>query len=106
MPIVADQQVRIRDAWPVAPTQIDVRYALAWRARQLMFGPGDTLADAVEEFNLRNRLQLRLDPSAAALPVRGSFDASDPVAFALTMDGTAPIFVERLAPDLLLLAAD
>ena len=33
MPIVADQQVRIRDAWPVAPTQIDVRYALAWRAQ-------------------------------------------------------------------------
>jgi transmembrane sensor len=103
--IVADQQLRIAGTWPVTPSQVDVRYELAWRERQLMFRFGDTLADAAEEFNLRNRVQLRLDPSAAALPVRGSFDASDPVAFAQIMDGTSPIAVERLAPDLLLIKA-
>ena len=71
MRIVADQQLRIAGTWPVTPSRVDVRYELAWRERQLMFRFGDTLADAVEEFNLRNRVQLRLDPSAAALPVRG-----------------------------------
>jgi transmembrane sensor len=104
--IVADQQLRIADTWPVTPSEVDVRYELAWRDRQLMFRSGDTLANAVEEFNLRNRVQLRLDPSAAALPVRGSFDASDPVAFAQTMDGTSPVAVERLSPDLLLIKAE
>jgi transmembrane sensor len=106
VPIVADQQLRIGDTWPATPTRIDVRYELAWRDRKLMFRFGDTLADAVEEFNLRNRVQLRLDPRAAALPVRGTFDASDPVAFAQTMDGTAPITVERPSHDQLLIKAE
>jgi transmembrane sensor len=97
--IAANQQLRISDTWPATPRQVDVRYELAWRERQLMFRAGDTLADAVEEFNLRNRIQLQLDPRAAALPVRGSFDASDPVAFARTMDGTAPVAMEQLSPD-------
>jgi transmembrane sensor len=101
VPIVAAQQLRIADTWPAMPRQVDVRYELAWRERQLMFRAGDTLADAVEEFNLRNRVQLQLDARAAPVPVRGIFDASDPVVFAKTMAGTAPVAIERLSPDLL-----
>jgi transmembrane sensor len=103
VPIAADYQLRIADRWPVTPNRIDVRYALAWRERQLMFKAGDTLAVAVEEFNLRNHVQLRLDPRAGALPVRGTFDASDPVAFAQTVDKTSPVAVRRLAADTLLI---
>jgi transmembrane sensor len=99
VPIAADQQLRIADTWPATPRSVDVRYELAWRERQLMFRAGDTLADAVEEFNLRNRIQLQLDPRVAAVPVRGSFDASDPLAFARIMDGTAPVALTRLSPD-------
>ena len=106
VPINADFQLRIAGTWPVTPSRIDVRYALAWRDRQLMFQVGDTLADAVEEFNLRNHIQLRLDPRAAALPVRGIFDASDPIAFAQTVDKTSPVAVQRLAPDVLLITAE
>jgi transmembrane sensor len=88
--ITADHEIRIaNNAWPVAASRIDVRYALAWREKQLKFKPGDTLAEAVEEFNLRNKVQLHLDPRAASLPVRGSFDASDPIAFARTVDKTS-----------------
>jgi len=97
--IAADQQLRIADTWPATPRHVDVRYELAWREHQLMFRAGDTLADAVEEFNLRNRIQLQLDPRVAAVPVRGSFDASDPLAFARIMDGTAPVALTRLSPD-------
>jgi transmembrane sensor len=106
VPITADYQLRISDAWPVQPNRIDVRYELAWRDRRLMFRSGDTLADAVEEFNLRNRVQLRLDPRAAALPVRGNFDASDPVAFALTVDKTSPVAVRKVAAETLLIKAE
>jgi transmembrane sensor len=106
VPITADYQLRIAKTWPVTPSRIDVRYALAWRERQLMFKAGDTLADAVAEFNLRNRIQLRLDPRAGTLPVRGSFDAADPVAFAQTVDKTSPVAVRRLAADTLLIKAE
>jgi len=106
VPIAADYQLRIAGTWPVTPSRIDVRYALAWRERQLMFKTGDTLADAVDEFNLRNRIQLRLDPRAGALPVRGSFEASDPVAFAQTIDKISPVAVRRLAANTLLIKAE
>jgi transmembrane sensor len=106
VPIVAGQQLRIGDTWPVTPRDIDVHYELAWRKRQLMFRSGDTLADAVDAFNHLNRVQLRLDPRAAALPVRGSFDASDPFAFAQTMDSTSAIAVERVSTDLLLIKTE
>jgi transmembrane sensor len=105
VPIVADQQLRIAGTWPVTPDQVDVRYALAWRDRQVMFRAGDTLADAAEEFNGRNRVQLRLAPGVAPLPVRGSFDASDPLAFAQTIDKTSPVAVRRLSADTLLVTA-
>ncbi|HEV8330231.1 MAG TPA: FecR domain-containing protein [Steroidobacteraceae bacterium] len=101
--IAADQQLRIADTWPVTPSHVDVRYELAWRERQLMFRPGDTLAHAAEEFNSRNRVQLRVAPAAAALPVRGNFNASDPVAFAQTLVGTAPIVIARPSSDVLLI---
>lgn len=101
--IAADQQLRIGDTWPVTPRHVDVRYELAWRERRLMFRAGDTLAHAAEEFNLRNRAQLRVDPAAAALPVRGTFNASDPVAFAQILVGTAPIVIERPSSDTLLI---
>jgi transmembrane sensor len=104
--IVADYQLRIADDWPVQPSRIDIRHELAWRDRQLMFQAGDTLADAVEEFNLRNRMQLELDPRAAGLPVRGSFDASDPVAFAQTVDQTSAVAVQQLAANTLLIKAE
>ena len=103
VPIAADQQLRIAGRWPVTANRIDLRYALAWRERRLIFRAGDTLAAAVEEFNVRNRVQLRLDPRVASLPVRGSFDASDPLAFAQTIDQTSPVAVQRLAADTLLI---
>ncbi|HKU15896.1 MAG TPA: FecR domain-containing protein [Steroidobacteraceae bacterium] len=103
VPLTAEQQLRITGAWPVAPNHIDLRYVLAWRDRRLMFRTGDTLATAVEEFNVRNRMQLQLDPQIAALPVRGSFDASDPLAFAQTIGETSPVAVQALTADTLLI---
>jgi len=106
VPIAANQQLRIADMWPVTPSEIDVGYALAWRERRLIFQSGDTLAEAVEEFNLRNRVQLRVDARAATLPVRGIFDASKPITFAQNMDITSPVALRLLAANTLLIAAE
>jgi transmembrane sensor len=55
---------------------------LAWTSGRLEFR-GETLGEAVEEFNRYNRRQIRLSqPSLAALRVGGSFGATDPESFA------------------------
>lgn len=105
--IQADYQLRIgHEAWPVQPSRVDIRYELAWRDQRLVFRAGDRLADAVKEFNLRNRVQLQLDPRAAALPVRGTFDASDPVAFAQTVDQMSAVAVQQLTANTVLIKAE
>lgn len=101
--LAAAQQLRIADTWPATPSHVDVGYELAWHEGRLLFRFGDTLAKAVNEFNLRNRVQLRMDAAIASLPVRGVFDASDPVAFARIIDGTPQVAVEQLSRDVLLL---
>jgi transmembrane sensor len=106
VPLTADEQLRIARTWPVTPSRINVRSELAWCEKLLMFEQGDSLGDAVKEFNTRNRVQLRLDPLAASLPVRGIFDASDPLTFAQTVDKTSPVAVRRLAADILLISAE
>jgi transmembrane sensor len=55
---------------------------LAWTSGRLEFR-GETLGQAVEEFNRYNRRQIRLSStSLAALRVGGSFSATDPESFA------------------------
>jgi len=53
---------------------------LAWQSRRLIF-EGDTLADAVAEFNRYNTLQLSLQDSALSRErISGVFDADQPMA--------------------------
>jgi transmembrane sensor len=55
---------------------------LAWTSGKLEFR-GETLGEAVEEFNRYNRRQIRLSAaSLSALRVGGSFGATDPESFA------------------------
>jgi transmembrane sensor len=54
---------------------------LAWQAGELSF-QGETLAEAVEEFNRYNRKKLRVeDPSIASLQIGGNFQALDVESF-------------------------
>lgn len=107
VPIVADYQLRVSHRWPVAPTRVDVQYELAWKDQRLMFQSGDTLADAIEEFNFRNRVKLVLDSSAPGeLSVRGNFDAADPRSFAATMDRTPTIRVVEVSSSVVRMMAE
>jgi transmembrane sensor len=69
---------------------------LAWTSGRLEFR-GETLGQAVEEFNRYNRRQIRLSASTlATLRVGGSFSATDPESFA---DALASAFKLRVALD-------
>jgi transmembrane sensor len=61
---------------------------MSWTTGRLQFR-GDSLADAVEEFNRYNRRHLRLaDASLAQLRVGGTFNATDPESFAAALAST------------------
>ena len=61
---------------------------LSWTTGRLQFR-GDSLADAVDEFNRYNRRHLRLaDVSLAQLRVGGTFNATDPESFAAALAST------------------
>jgi transmembrane sensor len=66
----------------------DITRRLAWTAGQLSFD-GETLEEAVAEFNRYNRRQLRIvDRQIAQRRIGGSFDAMDPVSFAAALETT------------------
>lgn len=58
-----------------------VEGALAWRDGMLSFSLRP-LSEVAAEFNRYNRTQLAVDPSAAAIPIGGTFQASNVDAFA------------------------
>lgn len=56
----------------------DARYAVAWRARRLMF-PGTPIAEIAAEFNRYNRTQIRVEGETLRnRRMSGVFDADDP----------------------------
>jgi transmembrane sensor len=59
---------------------------LAWTAGNISFD-GETLTEAVREFNRYNRRHLAIaDPAIAQMKVGGSFEADDPESFAATLE--------------------
>jgi len=109
--IVAIDAARIAHAPPVhageaavvLPDRVSVRRLetpqlesrMSWTTGRLQFR-GDSLADAVEEFNRYNRRHLRLaDASLAQLRVGGTFNATDPESFAAALSSTFNLRVTR-----------
>ena len=78
MQLTAGDEDRVSQGRIVKTIKPDVRRALAWRARRLMF-PGDRIADIVEEFNRYNRTRIRIEGAAIReRRMSGVFDADDP----------------------------
>ncbi|HET9863136.1 MAG TPA: FecR domain-containing protein [Steroidobacteraceae bacterium] len=76
---------------------------LAWTTGRLQFS-GETLADAVAEFNRYNRRHLELaDSSLAQLRVGGTFNATDPESFAAALASTFNLQVDPGKPDAIIL---
>lgn len=93
--LVADQQLVVDGLRPRAPLKVDSGQALAWAEGRLVFH-GQSIAEAVREFNRYNRLQLRVqDAALAARPVSGVFNADDPEAFVDFLRDAAAVEVER-----------
>jgi transmembrane sensor len=92
--LTAGQQVRAPSTGSVGPIRkVDSERELAWAKGRLVFDD-ETVAEAVDEFNRYNRVQLRVANDALALrTVSAIFDASDPESFLafLQTDGAVRI---------------
>lgn len=85
----------------VEPQQLESR--MAWTSGRLEFR-GETLGEAVAEFNRYNRRQLKLaDRSLAALRVGGTFNATDPESFAAALVSAFKLQVEPADSDAIVL---
>jgi transmembrane sensor len=85
----------------VEPQQLESR--LAWTSGRLEFR-GETLGEAVDEFNRYNRRKLQLaDPALAALRVGGTFNATDPESFAAALTSAFNLNVDAADSDTIVL---
>jgi transmembrane sensor len=85
----------------VEPQQLESR--LAWTTGRLEFR-GETLGEAVAEFNRYNRRQLKLGhTSLALLRVGGTFNATDPDSFTAALASAFNLHVEPAGPDSIVL---
>ena len=95
-PVLADSapQAGIDESVAASPGSLVIRQQppgyvarkLAWTIGNISFD-GETLTEAVSEFNRYNRRHLVIaDPAIARMKVGGSFEANDPESFAATLE--------------------
>jgi transmembrane sensor len=94
------EQTLVTGAWPPAVRRVDAVRALAWSSRRLIFD-NESVADAVAEFNRRNRVQLVVDPAVTKQRVFGEFYADDPRSFADSLANTRKGIVVRQSGDVI-----
>jgi len=96
--VVADHHVSVSR---MEAQQMERR--LAWTSGRLQFR-GESLGDAVGEFNRYNRRQLRIaDASLAQLRVGGTFSATDPDSFAAALASAFNLRIDPSQPDAIVL---
>jgi transmembrane sensor len=89
----------------VAVTPADMSRRLSWIEGRLVFD-GETLAQAVAEFNRYNRQQITIaDPAIANLRVGGSFEVTDPQSFLNALEHSFGVHASSSTPDVVILEA-
>jgi transmembrane sensor len=84
--LVEDEQLTISGSAEPAVTAVNGEVSSEWARGLVVFEPGDTIKDAVAEFNGYNAIKIAVDDATGARPVRGSFDAIDPLSFAAVVE--------------------
>jgi transmembrane sensor len=95
----ADQQLTVSGAGSPRVAQVDSERETHWAERLVLLSDGDTIGDAVAQFNDYNDIKIVVDEETSARQIRGRFDAIDPLSFADTVGQTAQASVVRESPD-------
>jgi transmembrane sensor len=75
---------------------------LAWTSGRIVL-QGETLSEAIAEFNRYNKRQLAFEPSIAALRVGGNFNATDPESFAAALASAFHLRIDPFSGDAIVL---
>jgi len=101
--VQAGEQYEATSRGFVSVQHVNLARELAWVQKMLIFSDGN-VAQAVHEFNRRNRLQIEVtDPNIAARPVFGRFRANDPESFVKFLAKPLKLKVVRQGMDRVLL---
>lgn len=109
-PVFVDAGARVRmpascfDVEPSNPepvTPADVSRALAWRGRRIEF-TGTPLLEAMELFNVQNRVQLAANAAIGARRITGIFWSDDPEGFARLLESGLNMKAERVGDRIVL----
>jgi transmembrane sensor len=91
----AGEQMFVDRSTQTGVQQVDAAAELAWAERTLVFDD-ETVKDAVDQFNRRNRVQIRIDdPRLGSLPIRGKLPVNDPASLASVLMQLKRVAVRR-----------
>ena len=98
--VSAGEQVSVSREKPMTVQHVDPIRELAWAHGKLIFNSDTTLAQAIEQFNRRNRVQIEVDDSElAGSLVCCIFSADDPESFALSVATKENVELVREGPE-------
>lgn len=98
--VSAGEQVSVSREKPMTVQHVDPTRELAWAHGKLIFNSDTTLAQAIEQFNRRNRVQIEVEDSELASSlVCCIFSADDPESFALSVATKENVELVREGPE-------
>jgi len=97
----ADDQLTVSGFGSPRVARVDAERVTHWAERLVLLADGDTVGDAVAQFNDYNEIKIVVDEETSARQFRGRFDAIDPLSFADTVGKTAQASVVRESPELI-----
>lgn len=86
IPLETDQQLTVSVAGEPDVKRVDGERETEYLVGRLTFGAGDTVTKAVAKFNRFNAMKIVVDAATGMKPMRGSFDAIDPLSFAAVVE--------------------
>ena len=99
VPLVQDQQLIVSGSGQPQIAHVDSERAIDWG--HVYLSEGNTIGDAVAQFNDYNDIKIVGDEETSARQMRGRFDAIDPLSFADTVGKAAQASVVRESPELI-----
>lgn len=98
--LARDDQLTVSGSAVPRRAHVDAKQELDWSNARIVLTLGDTVGDAVAEFNEYNATKIVVDEQTSGRQIRGAFDAIDPLTFAETVKQTANVSVVHESPQL------
>ncbi|HEY7642149.1 MAG TPA: FecR domain-containing protein [Steroidobacteraceae bacterium] len=100
VPLVEDQQLTISTSGTPTVVEVNSEKEVERARGRLTFGSGDTITDAVEQFNHFNAMKIEVDEVTGGRQMRGSFEAIDPFSFIASVERVTGSSVVKESPKL------